>query len=232
MSTPLRDREEALLRVAEAYRSQGYRVHGPEDLDALSTDLTTDLPWLSADLVAIRGDEHVIIQVATRTDPDWVPRMQRTAEGLANRSGWRLALVVSDSEPDGSIEAELPHSSRVSHESALAKRLVVEGESEAAIMVAWAAFEAALIHALAPQEPRAIPRGTPSRLKTALSLGLLSSEEHVRLLDFARHRNLVAHGFQTTAVQAMLAAEQVQTVIGLVPRLLKAAAEAQEDKTP
>ena len=74
-------RQQHVQQIAEQYRRHGYAV----SVDPASERMPAELAWLRADLIAERGDEHVLVLVGGEDK-----QIRFLAGIIADIAGWRL----------------------------------------------------------------------------------------------------------------------------------------------
>lgn len=173
---------EAAAAAAGRLRSQGWEVVSEPGAGELPPALADVRP----DLVARRGDEHLVVQVKSRRMP---PNMDTVvlAERVGALPGWRLELVYVPEAPLTADREELS-------QRALRAYNLAKTDPEAALLLAWSAVEG-LLHRLA--EGRGLDTDAPGALLSALaSLGVIDEAEHRQLREAWEVRNALAHGRQ------------------------------------
>ncbi len=195
MITPKETPSRAILeRIAEDYRRRGYDVV----VEPRGANLPPFMPDATPDLIAHRGDEHLVIEV--KHSPQDVGRGQLSAiaKRVAGQPGWRFVLMANGPESDTALDSGL----NLLDEQSIKRRfdeanwLVENGHPEAALMLAWASIEA-LLRLIAVREGLASPRTDPaSLLRSAASEGLIGRDEFARLNDAFRLRSAFVHGFR------------------------------------
>jgi hypothetical protein len=193
-SNPLVSERQRIERIAEEYRSKGYNVL----IEPSGPDLPQFLGDQHPDLIALRGDERLVIELKSPPSKAEPERIRGLAERVEKEPGWKFVLI-SPGPAEGIFPGEqLPLLSAPEVEQHLryASRLVGSGHQEAALLLAWAAIEGQL-RALAQQEEISLPRpDTPTLLRQLVSLGLVDREQHRRLTEAYKARSTVAHGFR------------------------------------
>lgn len=196
MNTALIDLHENTLDIlAATYVQQGYSVLKEPSPDQVPFDLDGYRP----DLVAVKGDSHLIVEVKTSAARISVDRLQSLAQEISRHPGWRFLLVTLDDVDLQAIptsENELPDWLQLEQKLGQAKSLVDQGAVEPALLYLWSIFESAL-------RMRAIARSIPvERLPADMLLKHLYSQGEVSVDDidfyheFMRKRNRLAHGAQ------------------------------------
>jgi len=201
--------------LALRYAQLGYRVQVEPQREAIPFDLRGYHP----DLLAEKDDEHLIIEVKSARRAVPIEQFQQIIHVVRQHPGWRFLLVTPD-RPDPIQRlprtTELLSWASVQERTNRARRLLADGDAEAAFLVSWAALETLLRrHA----EAVALPLdqlGDLSLLKQLYSLGEISIPQYDFALEALDLRNELAHGFQPTQSVAPVA----QQLIALLNDLL------------
>jgi hypothetical protein len=219
---------ERLLEVAREYERRGYDVQ----VRPQARDLPEFLTEYEPDLVASKADERLIIEVKSRDALSEPPRLDSLARAIAGRKGWRLVLV-SANPPREVQEAE--SSARSLAATAIEARLgdvenLVGAHSlEAALLLCWAAAEAAIRLSSAEQDVNILRLNPLATLKTAFSFGLLTRPDY-RVLERAyRMRSQIAHGYSLDPELGSLTPAFLNRLVSVVRRMLKATTFRQSD---
>src|SRR6266481_397409 len=85
---------ESVSTIAERYRQLGYEVVLEPDASLLPKEARS----LHPDLLAIKGDEHVIVEVKYQQNLLAYPALMRLAEVIRRIPGWRLDVVVLEKQ--------------------------------------------------------------------------------------------------------------------------------------
>jgi hypothetical protein len=177
-----------LERIAEEYRSKGYDVL----VEPSGPDLPLFLRDQHPDLIARRGDERLVIELAGQ-EP-----LRGLAERIGKEPGWRFVLIA-DSPAEELLPGErlsLLSDSEVEQHLRQGSSLLALGQREAALLLTWAAIESQL-RSLAQREEIPLPRpDTLTLLRQVVSLGLIDRDQHQLLMNAFRARSAVAHGFR------------------------------------
>ncbi len=197
-------------KVAE-YRSKGYEVEQDVPLEFL--------PGFLADLVVRKDGETKVIEVKYRASLAASPKTGELARILHNKPGWsfELLLVGEPEKLDSPEGARSIAVEEVRQRLAEAEKALRHGLSEAAFLLVWSAFEAA-VRELIAAEGVSITRVTQSGyvLDQAVYHGVISRVDYDYLADMRRYRNAIAHGFDVNGFSD----EKVTELIGVVLRLL------------
>lgn len=211
---PVPAERERAVRLAEEYRERGYDVSVDPD-DGLGLP-----PGYRPDLVVRRGEETVVVEVASRTSLASEPRIREVAQLVEARPGWRFELILVGEEPVAAPPGAVP-SGRGDVERTLeeSRALAASGFTGPALLSGWAATEAALRLLLRSEgiEPRSL--ALAPLLKQAAEEGLLSKPEYHGLARSLAQRNALAHGFQVDGVDPA----SVSALLSLAERLIEEA---------
>ena len=201
-------------QVADQYRRQGYEVIIGRPLEFMD--------GFAADLVARKDDEWRVVEVKTRASIGADPRIAELAGVVGAKSGWSFDLVIVPEPERLSAPSEaIPFDeSEVQRRIGAATLLLDAGHGEAALLMAWSACEALLRLHNAQVEVASDARITTANyvLEEAAHLGVIFHEQYSRLLEIARCRNAVAHGFTHDDDAEALAVELIGTVETLSAR--------------
>ncbi|MFI4988204.1 MAG: hypothetical protein ACHQF3_12260 [Alphaproteobacteria bacterium] len=212
----VRSEREAIAKAADDLVRQGYEVVREPDRSALPDFLRNFRP----DLIAHRGDEHLVVEVKSNWF-DQEPRQWRAlAEEVGRHPGWQLRLVLS-----GPRQEEIPPPSSLGEIEAKlgsTRGLYEAGERGAALLLLWSLLEAASHHRLSELGAPPDRSKTPlALLKDLVSFGLLEQEEYDKLRPVTALRNAIAHGRATMPVDRKI----FDALVDLVQRLIAAKAE-------
>lgn len=207
-------------KTADEYRSRGYEVLLDAPLDFL--------PGFTADILVRKGDETKVIEVKSRPSLAAHPKIVELARRIESKPGWTFELVlVSEPEKlDSPAGARSFGSENIVQRLEASEQALEAGLPEAALLLAWSAYEAA-IRAVFAEEGIAESGITGSGfvLGQAVSQGLISRDEYKTLKEMLSYRNAIAHGFSLSNFRT----ESVVDLIRAGRRLLHAAPESKDD---
>jgi uncharacterized protein YutE (UPF0331/DUF86 family) len=182
-------RERVVLeRLRDRYEHQGYSFYTYPPRELLPTFLGQYRP----DAVAMKDDGGVVIEIkdhmANKT------RLSELARLFAGQSGWHLSIVTLDDSPGE--ELIRPYSEdRIEKALKEIEQLSRSGETRAAFILAWAAWEAAGRNLLGRKASESIGPIAPAQMAETLTQeGWLDEGSARRLWDLARIRNAIIHG--------------------------------------
>ena len=207
------DRNKGAAKVQElvrSYKAQGFAVK----TEPAAEDIPFDLGGYQPDLLAEKEGQHLIVEVKKAGVPLSVDRLQSLAEIIRQHAGWRLLLVPTDEEGPSqplSNVGELVSWQAVAERAKRADHLLQLGETDAAFLILWSAFEA-MLRRHAEQVSLPIERLSTSALLNYLySQGELSYEQFQQALAALQVRNRLAHGFE--ASEATQEARPLHTLV-------------------
>jgi len=188
------DFEKIVEQVAEKYQAEGYTITlhpGRGKLPSFAADF-------GVDFLAIKGDEHVAVQVKAsrdelRKDPDTL----KMAEVINAQPGWRFDLVVINAETPKeqfTAEATEPTLDEIQRNLDYAEKAIATGDLDYPFLISWGSLEAAMRNA-ARSNGLEVKTYTPSSLLRVLySNGLLERDEFDWLNRTMKIRNAAVHG--------------------------------------
>lgn len=189
--------------ATEAHRAravaQEYRRKGHEVIEEPSPGQLPDfLSGFQPDLIILKGNETVVVEVKSRASLAKEPRIRDLAQLLESQPGWSFELVVvaegdTFNPPEGTSPMERED---ILHGIEEAERLSESEFSIAALLLAWSASEAT-VRLLTLEEGISIERLTPSFiLNRAATNGVISREDYDFLTTAMQYRNALVHGFK------------------------------------
>ena len=177
----------SLEQVAEHYSSAGYSI-------SVQPSFSDDSPLagLRADLLAIRGDEHILIDVRSADALDNPASYQRIVERVEEVPGWRFELFLLGEPDDGPRDSgvDLRTDDDLRDD---AHRLASIGEAAAGLVLASAALEVVLRRLAVRLDnsrkvrPVDIAAGLASR-------GLISRTSYFEIRELFTARDAIVHG--------------------------------------
>lgn len=179
-----------LRKAAEEYRNKGYEVILDAPLDFL--------PGFQADLLVRKDGDAKVIEVKTRASLAASPKIRELAQVIDSKPGWSLELLlVAEPEKLEAPEGAKPFGrDRILGRLEQAEKLLGLGYSDAALILAWSAWEAAtrvmIVEDGVPETGITKPGYV---LEQATFLGIISRDDYHRLREVQKYRNAVVHGF-------------------------------------
>ncbi|NOK31716.1 hypothetical protein HMI49_00680 [Corallococcus exercitus] len=182
-----------VLALAADFKSKGYVVH----VEPQPLELPFELLGYRPDLVAIKGDEGVVVEVKASTERLSIDRFREIAERIAEHKGWRFVLVTLD-EPTGvgspAVLSQTPDWAGLQQRMKVVDDLVRQGLWEPAVLYLWSVIEAAL-RRRAEQVHIPVERFPATRLLDQLySAGEISVKDFDGFRTVLHVKNQVAHG--------------------------------------
>jgi Holliday junction resolvase len=181
---------DAEAEIADRYVAQGYdiiRSPSPDDLPA------TVGPYVP-DLVAVRGDERVAVEIVRRPDATRIEELKSLASVFRN-AGWRLDVVVLGRNVAESEQPRYLPPARLRERLRVAEQTTIQGRDlTAGLILAWTAIEAALRQLIGNSTAETSPMASARLIKEALSLGILQQRDWAFLNELLAARNRAVHG--------------------------------------
>ncbi len=190
--------EELISSVANSYRADGYEVA----LEPGTSAVPFDLGGYRPDLIARKGDLALIVEVKASGEKTSYEQLRPLVEETKRHQGWRFVLVTGRDIPGSGMQEEAVQFSWPEIKQGIenAERLHTAGESEAAYLVLWIAFERTM-RKLAHEIGLPLDRLAPAILIRQLySQGVLTMAEFDTALYCQNLRNLLVHGFRAPDV--------------------------------
>jgi HEPN domain-containing protein len=209
--------KEQLEQVAERYRGKGYRViqnPTPDDLPSFAKDFKVEI-------LATRPDGNVLASAkATATEFDKDKNLAHYADTIAMQQGWRYDVFVLGSQSASPISGDITDSSddEIERTLASADHLLVAGFSPQALIVSWAALEAAMRQTLRALGEKTEWGTSPrSLINELLSSGIVTRSEFQEIEEFFSMRNAIAHGYSGQKVDP----NSVRSLTSIARRLIE-----------
>jgi hypothetical protein len=210
-------------KIAEDYRAKGYDVI----VRPRSQELPEPLANFRPDIVARKDGETVIVEVKSRQALRREPHLEPMVRAVQQVPGARFELVIA--KPD--IASPLPEQTRPWRDGEAAAaldeatRLLEAGHPVAALLLGWAAAEAALRIVAAKENLKTERNDASYLLNRLVSDGALANRQYQSLRQALEMRNAVAHGLEPIGLKRSQVRALLRTVGGLLaPR--QALAEA------
>lgn len=209
---------EQLLKIADKYRNQGYEVAfhpNPEDLPSF-------LKNYRLDMIVRRGDEAVVVEVKSRSSLNSLSNqyLSSLAEVIEQHHGWRLELVISNSEDAATYPSKAEGSlqkNEIKSRLPMVKQIAVQNV-DAAILYSWSLLEATL-RLIAEKEGLSLQRFDSLYLVKYLTAeGVISRSDYQLLMNARSLRNVIAHGFKNSR---HITPDTVGEFIGITVKLLE-----------
>jgi hypothetical protein len=188
--------------IGKRYEENGYAVtYGPQ-----RGWIPFDLGSYTPDILAVRGNENLLIEVKSKRSPVDIDRYRLVDEEVQRHPGWRFLIVTApdpelvtpqSSWPDDNVSAE-------KIERVLQQIDKIRAVSDLPALVLpqlWTAYIAAL-RLISPAQHNELPLSDLSFLNQAYSTGLISYEEYESAKTLMKLRNLAAHSLDSAATEA------------------------------
>ena len=200
-------------KVGQVYRDKGYDVLIEPQGDQLPDFLQAFQP----DLIAHKGDEHIVVEVRVRGQVSDFPQVNELAKVVRNEADWRFQLFLMGPENSFFVDGASP----LTVEEIRSKRKEValflqNGHLEAAFLMGWSLVEA-ILRVLAVIEGIEAETATPDYLLKQMTFeGIIARETYHELKHAQKTRDAIAHGFKSS----QLTVETVQELIDLIDGVL------------
>ena len=200
-------------KVGRVYRNKGYDVLIEPQGDQLPDFLQAFQP----DLIAHKGDEHIVVEVRVRGQISDFPQVNELAKIVRNEVGWKFELFLLGPENSFFVNGATLFTVEEIRSKIVELALFVEnGHLEAAFLMGWSLVEATL-RVLAVKEGIEGETATPDYLLKQMTFeGIIARETYHALKHIQQTRNAIAHGFKSS----QLTVETVQELIDLIDREL------------
>lgn len=201
--------------IGKRYEENGYAVtYGPKK-EWIPFDLGTYTP----DILAIRGEENLLIEVKTKRSSVDIDRYRRVDKEVQRHPGWRFLIVTvpdletltsQGSRPDENVSVE-----RIERVLEQIDKITAVSDLPALVLPQlWTAYISALRLTSPPQQNEPLLSDL-SFLNQAYSTGLISYEEYESAKNLMNLRNSAAHSLDSSATQ-----DDVTTLRGMVEHAL------------
>lgn len=193
--------------IAERYRQDGYEVSRQSPLEFA--------PSVRADLLVRKGEEVKVIEIKSRSSLAASRQTSEIARLVRSQPGWSFELVLIGEAELGTplSDAHPLESEGVLERLRSAEKALDDGNAEAAFLLAWSAYEAALRVLVVEEGLPASDATVPDHvLDYAVFNGIVSRDDYERFREFRKLRNALAHGFQVDTFDPEAVAELIRTV--------------------
>ena len=196
-------------KVGQVYCDKGYDVLIEPQGDRLPDFLQAFRP----DLIAYKGDEHIVVEVRTRGQVSDFPQVNELAKVVRNEVGWKFQLFLLGPENSFFVNgASLFTVEEIRLKIKEVTFFVENRHLEAAFLIGWSLVEATL-RVLAVKEGIEGETATPDYLLKQMTFeGIIARETYHDLKHAQQTRNAIVHGFKPS----QLTVETVQELIDLI----------------
>lgn len=210
--------EQQLNKVADHYRSQGFKVTvqpGPEDLPPFAKDFKVEI-------IAAGEECNVLVSAkGSQLELEDDPNIFRYADITNQQPGWRFDILVLGPENQAKPEklgAKEPPEEEIERSLNDVDRMIHAGFTRASFLTAWSALEAAMRRRLRAEGEDAGWGTSPRAMLNELySAGAISTGVLRQLESLSQMRNAIVHGFLPSV---MVDAPGVQFLVETARRLL------------
>ena len=200
-------------KVGQVYRDKGYDVLIEPKGDQLPDFLQAFRP----DLIAHKGDEHIVVEVKMRGRVSDLPQVNELAKVVRNEADWKFELFLLGPENSFFVNGASLFTVEEIRSKIVEVALFVEnGHLEAAFLMGWSLAEATL-RVLAVKEGIEGETATSDYLLKQMTFeGIIARETYHDLKRAQQTRNAIAHGFKSS----QLTVATVQELIALIDEIL------------
>lgn len=210
----MKTESETEQRLVQKYKADGYEVIVEPSFELIPFDLDGYCP----DLLAIKGNSKLIIEIKNSLRKVSVERFQALAQKIAKHQGWRFILVSADDvQENEEIDAEKSYLTwdEIAEQIMQIPSVINIIGNTAALLYLWGICEATL-RRYAFELAIPVERLPFTNLaKYLYSEGELSIAELNTLLDVQKYRNKAAHGFKVN-----VSSETLDKIIEFIQKTL------------
>ena len=185
---------EKAREIAFELKQKGYDVF----IDPDSRNIPFFLDGYTPDLVAIKNDGGIVVEIKSSIKRLPLSKFHRISEIISSNQGWHFSLVTLDdpiSSLFASLDNQLPNISLLKERFENIDKLISMDMKSPALMELWSLVESCL-RLIAKKINMPVEFLQPNRLINHLySIGELSMEQYDLLKKLMNIRNKVAHGF-------------------------------------
>jgi hypothetical protein len=200
--------------AADGYTRMGFQVR----IEPSESELPSWLRSFHPDLIVeTRDGEKIVVEVKARGRVRPAAYWDELKAAIGRNPGWSFRLVLDNRREQELSAMEQPVLSQEQVEEQLksGELLASQGDYRAALVVMWAAVEAALRDASRAQGIRLLERGPAALVTSLYSEGNLSRRDYDALIHIVQLRNSAVHGFQADDIRR----SDVQTLQRIAKRL-------------
>ena len=203
--------------IARSYKERGYEVLAEPQGHQLPEFLRPFQP----DLIAHKGQNHIVVAVKSRGQFPKSSRVNELAQVVRKKADWKFELVLLGPENSLSVGRALPLTiEEIRSKMADVASFVEHGHLEAAFLIAWSLAEA-ILRMLAVNEGMDAEKAIPAYLLKHLTYeGIISRDTYRHLAQLQQTRDALIHGFKPLQLNAETVRDLIDLVgNGLLPEL-------------
>ena len=196
-------------KVGQVYRDKGYDVL----IEPLGDQLPDFLQAFRPNLIAHKGNEHIVVEVKMRGRVSDFPQVNELAKIVRNEADWKFELFLLGPENSFFVNgASLFTVEEIRLKIKEVVFFVENGHLEAAFLMGWSLVEATL-RVLAVKEGIEGETATPDYLLKQMTFeGIIARETYHDLKHAQKTQDAIARGFKSS----QLTVETVQELIDLI----------------
>ncbi len=193
--------QQSIEELSAHYRLQGYKVNVRPQPYELPPSLSSFSEAI--DLIAIKNDELVVIEVKSRVSLIGDSEVKALAQAIQENENWRFELVVVNEpgevvDDTTGLDRNRPNL-KVASGVKQTQALLTAGFDAPALVSAWAVTEAALRELALRENVAFDERPVAQLIKNLAFLGLIDEKDYELLGNALKLRNSVVHGFEAHA---------------------------------
>jgi hypothetical protein len=190
MNSSFKEHEKIAIQVAKELERDGYSII----LTPTPECIPFSLEGYNPDILATKGEEHLIIEIKSREFPEDAKRFRKVVEIVEKHPGWRFLIKTfagRSSEQERVATAPIPLS-LIEQYLNRADGIISAGSGELSIPYLWNAV-VALLRNKAEGCGIATDLSDRSLINQLYSMGVISSSEHDNLMQWNQLRNSAVH---------------------------------------
>lgn len=187
------ERDAKIQKLKDEFERDGYEVLLTPGKESLPFDLDDYLP----DMIALKANAGLIVEVRTVNTTSSIERFQTIARTVQQHPGWRFLVVTVDDLNVPASSQTMASWAELTTKIGLVRTLMAQGSMEPAILFLWSIYEGAM-RKLAIAAAMPIERLPAIKLMNQLyTAGYISVDEFETANRFLEMRNQIAHGLNT-----------------------------------
>ncbi len=197
--------------LERTYREQGFSFFSRPKSKMIPSFLGTYIP----DALAIKGSEHILIEVKLKQNSTSERMFADLRRKLSGHKGWKLNVVYAAGLLEDDLIIEVPRANLLKERVIESHDLAGAGHTAAAFLLAWATLEATLNF-----RNKTVLKGqlrAPGQIVQTLSMnGYIDEATERSLRNLLQLRNKIVHGDLSTTVSG----EDIQVILDAVTDIL------------
>jgi hypothetical protein len=218
--TTTKREEDKIKELARQYTAKGYRVVMEPSRSELP-EFMRSLGYLP-DLIAYGEKGNLVVEVKTSQTVSSAQGFSRFIDLVGQQEGWDFVLVMTNpkSRPTRGQRSDALSAHQALEQLTQAENVLEAGPqgsfNNAALLVAWAGFEAAVRLSLSQLYDKDRMATLPTLVRDGVMYGVITRKDGEFIEKLMQLRNSVAHGFASKTV----AQKDLKRLIGIGKRVL------------